>query len=274
MFRADSFISEVLVFSPKLFLKVVMFVCAATTMYIESSPATIRHGVFSEILSTYVHDGSVNYKDLRNDKRLKDYIHWLAITNPDTLLDGKDKLAFWINAYNAYTLKIICDNSPVESINDLHSGGLVIGTVFKSTVWDKKLVTINGKSITLNTIEHEIVRPTFNDPRAHFALVCASKSCPALRNEAYEGSRLDAQLDDQGKKFFADNFRNEFDVATKKAHISKILSWYSGDFGDSDEGVLKFISRFLPPRLAEQINANPSAWDISYKDYDWSLNGK
>ena len=255
-------------------MKIVTLTIAAVLLQAEPSLSAFRHGLFTEILSNYVHKGFVDYKNLRNDKRLDEYIRWLATANPDTLPDEKEQLAFWINAYNAYTLKIICGNYPVESINDLHSGGLVIGTVFKTTVWDKKLVTVNGQVMTLNSIEHEIVRPRLKDPRVHFALVCASKSCPPLRSEAYEGSQLNAQLDDQGKLFFADTFRNELDAARKQAHISKILSWYSEDFGGSDKRILMFISRFLPPTLAEQINANSSDWDISYKDYDWSLNGR
>lgn len=253
---------------------VTILMALAVVLPVELSSAAARHKLFTDVLSKYVNRGFVNYKDLRHDPRLEEYLRWLATTNPDTLPDEKERLAFWINAYNAYTLKIICDNYPVESINDLHSGGLVIGTLLKATIWDKKLVTVNGKTLTLNTIEHEIIRPTFNDPRAHFALVCASKSCPTLRNEAYEGSTLDAQLNDQAREFFADTFRNEFDVAARKANISKILDWYSKDFDGSDEHVLMFISRFVPPALSADIKVHLSDWDISYKDYDWSLNGR
>lgn len=238
-----------------------------------SAQPTHRHGLFSELLSTYVHDGLVNYKEMRFDKRLAEYIGWLAKTDPDTLPDENEKLAFWINAYNAYTLKVISDNYPVESINDLHSGGLIIGSILKTTVWDKKLATVGGKTLSLNTIEHEIVRPIFKDARAHFALVCASRSCPALRSEAYEGSSLDEQLDDQGKRFFGDKFRNEFELTKKKAYISRILDWYESDFGSSDEEVLQYVARFLPDSTARQILAAPHEWKIGYKSYDWSLNG-
>jgi hypothetical protein len=99
-------------------------------------------------------------------------------------------------------------------------------------------------------------------------------ACTTLRNEVYEGSTLDAQLNDQAREFFADTFRNEFDVAARKANISKILDWYSKDFDGSDEHVLMFISRFVPPALSADIKVHLSDWDISYKDYDWSLNGR
>jgi hypothetical protein len=239
-----------------------------------SAQTTSRHRLFTELLSTYVHDGIVNYKMMRSDNRLVGYIGWLAKTDPDTLPDEKEKLAFWINAYNAYTLKVICDNYPIETINDLHSGGLIIGSVLKTTVWDKKFVIVNGKTMTLNTIEHEIVRPKFKDPRAHFALVCASKSCPPLRAEAYEGSTLDEQLNDQGRHFLTDPFRNEFDPVKKHAEISKIFSWYESDFGSSKEDVLRYVTRFLPDSISRQILTDPREWEVEYKSYDWSLNGR
>jgi hypothetical protein len=137
------------------------------------------HTLFTEILQDYVHDGKVNYRELCQDNRLETYIAQLAATNPDTISDEKASLAFWINAYNAYTIKVICDNYPINSINELHTGGLYIGTILNKTIWDKDFVIINNQKTTLNHIEHEIIRPLFQDPRAHFALVCASKSCPS-----------------------------------------------------------------------------------------------
>jgi len=154
------------------------------------------HRLFTEILQDYVHEGKVNYRELCQDNRLETYIAQLAGTNPDAISDEKARLAFWINAYNAYTIQVICDNYPVKSINELHFGGLYVGTVLKKTIWDKKFVIINNQKTSLNHIEHEIIRPLFQDPRAHFGLVCASKSCPALRSESYEGYKLDEQLDD------------------------------------------------------------------------------
>ncbi|MCH7676525.1 DUF547 domain-containing protein, partial [candidate division KSB1 bacterium] len=116
------------------------------------------HSLFTEILQEYVSGGKVSYRDLCKDERLEAYISKLAATNPESIANPKGKLAFWINAYNAYTLKVICDNYPVESINELHFGGLIIGTVFKKTIWDKKFVIINHKKLSLNYIEHKIIR--------------------------------------------------------------------------------------------------------------------
>ncbi len=160
------------------------------------------HRLFSELLAEHVHNGLVNYKTLKNDRRLDQYLAQLARTDPDTIGTTQGQLAFRINAYNAYTLRIICDNYPVKSVNDLHWGGLIIGTVLKKTVWDKDFVIVSHSKTTLNAVERKIVRPTFKESRAHFALVCASKGCPPLRSEAYEGDKLDAQLTGQAKQFF------------------------------------------------------------------------
>ncbi len=230
------------------------------------------HGLFTAILRDYVSDGRVNYKDLCQDERLQAYIEQLAATNPDTITTEKAKLAFWINAYNAYTLKVICDHYPVKSINDLHTGGLIIGTLLKRTIWDKPFVIINNTKTTLNTIEHKIIRRRFRDPRIHFALVCAAQSCPPLRSEAYEGTRLDEQLDDQGKKFFSQKSKNYFELDKMTAHLSKILDWYGKDFGNNKEEVLLYIARFLSDDLAAAIKTNPKKWKIKYTKYDWNLN--
>jgi hypothetical protein len=230
------------------------------------------HSLFTEILQDYVEDGKVNYKELCDDDRLDAYIAQLAATNPDTIADDKARLAFWINAYNAYTLKVICEHYPIKSINELHTGGLIIGMVLKKTIWDKPFVIINNRRITLNTIEHKIIRKRFRDARIHFALVCASQSCASLRSEAYEGAKLDEQLDDQGRKFFSQANKNYFDIDTMQAHLSKILDWYSEDFGKNDEEILLYISGFLSDDLAAAIRANPKKWKIKYTKYDWSLN--
>lgn len=243
-----------------------------TALFIRPSADNPSHQLFTEILRDYVHEGRVNYRELRNDNRLAVYLEQLAAANPEAIADNNTQLAFWINAYNAYTLKVICDNYPVKSINDLHTGGLIVGTVLKKTIWDKELAIINGKKLTLNQIEHEIIRRRFKEPRIHFALVCAAKSCPPLRSEAFEGERLDEQLDDQGRIFFSQPDKNFFDAEKKVARLSKILDWYEEDFGKNDVEVLQYVSRFLPEKVAVSIQADPKKWKIEYTDYDWSLN--
>lgn len=227
---------------------------------------------FTSLLSENVHNGKVQYTQLCKDPRLDEYISFLKSANPEQTANQKDRLALWINAYNAYTLKVICDHYPLKSINDLHSGGLIIGSVFKTTVWDKDFVVVNHKPMTLNQIEHKIIRPVFREPRAHFALVCASKSCPSLRPEAFQGTKLDEQLDDQARIFLSDAKKNRFDLAGHKAYISKIFDWYGKDFGKNNQEILLYLSEFVPDEVAKAIRSAPAKWKVEYTDYDWSLN--
>ncbi len=229
-----------------------------------------NNDIYNQLLKKYVKNGLVNYKQLKKDKRLDEYTDILSKTNP-TDFSHNQKLAFWINAYNAFTLKVVAENYPIESITELHTGGKIIGYLLGKTVWDKKFIIINKKKYSLNDIEHKILRK-MNDPRIHFAIVCASISCPELRNEAYEAKKIDNQLSEQTKLFINDSTRNYFDVQHKRAHISKIFSWFGKDFGSSDKNILRFISKYLPGEISKNIIANINDWDISYNDYNWNLN--
>lgn len=231
-----------------------------------------NHEEYTEILQKYVSDGFVNYKGMLKDKTLDNYLEELGNTDPDTINNEADQIAFYLNAYNAYTLKIILDNYPVESINDLHSGGLIIGTVLGTTIWDEDFVIINNRRTTLDHIEHEILREKYDEPRIHFALVCASISCPPLRSEAYEGYKLNHQLEDQGRIFLRNTTKNEFNFDEREAEISKIFDWFEEDFGEDDEEVLRYISGFLKENEREAILENLTEWVIDYKDYNWNLN--
>lgn len=232
-----------------------------------------RHKLFTEILTERVNDsGLVDYENIKNDSRLDEYLEAIAKINPDTISNDNVRLAFWINAYNAYTLQVIAENYPLESINDLHTGGLIIGQVIGQTVWHDDAFSINGEKVSLNYIEHEVIRKKFDEPRIHFALVCAAMSCPPLRREAYEGYKLEMQLQNQAEIFLNNPLHNSFDIQEKTAYLSKIMDWYAGDFGDTDEERLLYYVRFIDGTAAESIKQNPSEWDIEFNDYDWSLN--
>ncbi len=231
-----------------------------------------QHKLFTGILQKYVRNGLVDYAGLKSGSILNGYMDFLNKTDPDTISGRNEKLAFWINAYNAFTLKVITDHYPVKSINDLHTGGRYLSHVFGTTIWHKKIFKINGKEISLNTIEHEIIRKEFSEPGIHFALVCAAVSCPPLRNEAYEGFKLAKQLNDQAKIFFNDSSKNKFDMKTRTAWLSKIMDWYDDDFGNSNEEILLYISKFLPAKLAQDIRDNTPEWEINYFPYNWDLN--
>ena len=158
----------------RLFGLMIFFILCASQSFAEG-----KHELFTDVLKETVSDGAVDYKSLCKDNRFTQYMDQLVNINPDALGSDKEKLAFWINAYNAWTLKIICDNYPLKSINELHSGGLAVGMLLKTTVWDKKIITMNNQKTSLSDIEHKIMRPVFKDPRIHFAIVCAAKGCPS-----------------------------------------------------------------------------------------------
>jgi hypothetical protein len=241
---------------------------------IESSAQNI-HQVYDELLTQYVEDGLVDYENLKDDNRLQKYLDNLSKINPDTLENDMEKMTFWINAYNAFTLEVIVDNYPLESINDLNWGGMAIAQLLGKTVWHEKFITINDKEFSLNDIEHGTLRKDFNDPRIHFALVCAALSCPKLRSEAYTADKLDNQLQEQGKLFLNNQEKNHFNLETKTAHLSRYFDWYKDDFGKNDEEVLLYIIEYLNDQeVVKSIKEDPETWTIEFIPYNWCLNVK
>ncbi|MBL9204808.1 MAG: DUF547 domain-containing protein [Opitutaceae bacterium] len=233
------------------------------------------HRLFTQVLAAHVENGLVDYERLAKDERLTRYLTQLAETDPAKLASDNERLAFWLNAYNAYTLKLILDQRPNRSIKDI--GDAKAGTpdgLRKSTAWDIRFAQVGGKTYTLNEIEHEVIRRRFQDARVHFALNCASGSCPELRPEAYEADSLAAQLDDQGRQFLADSTRNRFDLASKTAWLSSIFEWYRRDFGESERTVLRRAAQYAPEEVRRSIQSNPDAWTVKYLSYDWSLNAQ
>lgn len=232
----------------------------------------IDHKQFSNILEKYNYNGNVDYKALVGNEEFGNYLKQLSSINPNDLESPDEKLAFWINVYNAFTIKAIVDNYPVESINDLHSGGRILGHILSTTVWDDDFIVVNDKEYSLNDVEHKILRKEFKEPRIHFAIVCASISCPQLRNEAFTSSEIEEQLQDQATQFFNDKTKNSFDVENKTANLSKIFDWFDEDFGDNDDEVLLFVSKFIDEKIKLDIEKNLEDWSIDYLDYDWGLN--
>jgi hypothetical protein len=231
--------------------------------------------LFTQVLQAHVKDGVVNYRGIKADKRFTLYMDMLKDVDTASI-NQRERLPFWINMYNAWTIKLVVDNYPLKSITDL-GADLVLGAIFKTTVWDKKLVKIRGGTMSLNAIEHDIIRK-YCDARIHFAIVCASKSCPPLRNEAFEAERLHEQLDDQARIFLSDSTRNILNPEAKHLQLSKLFSWFEGDFrkdcffAKENGSVIKFIARYVPKATAEKLRASEEEITIEYLDYDWSLN--
>ncbi len=203
----------------------------------------------------------VNYLALKKDPAYSKLIADLKSFSPATLKTTKEKMTFWINTYNVMAVKMVLDHYPVDSIKDA-------GSVFTS-VWKKEVGVVGGKKVTLNDIEHEILRK-MGDPRIHVAIVCASVSCPDLRKEAYTVDRLDAQLDDQFKRFLENRSKGlQVDRGKKRVTLSKIFDWFEEDF-ESKGGVLPYLSRYAPEKdRAFLKKGNPK---VSYLDYNWDLN--
>jgi hypothetical protein len=239
----------------------VLVLGACTTAQNHTAKAP-THEKWTTLLQKHVTgNGIVNYRGMKADlPKLNEYLAILSRHEPGKTWSRKEVLTFWINAYNAFTVKLIVDNYPLKSIKDLNPG---LSVIFVNTVWDKNFFSIGGKKMTLNDIEHRRLRK-MNEPRIHFAIVCASKSCPKLLNSAYEAASLDIQLNQAARDFLADPFNNKPDVMQPK--LSKIFDWFSGDFRVNGKSTIDFINQFTPVKIQKDAN-------ISYLDYDWSLNG-
>lgn len=224
-----------------------------------SGSTPIQHKQWDALLRKHVdEEGWVDYEGFIKDSvALNEYLQLLSNNHPDPeKWSDNERMAYWINAYNAYTVKLIMDYYPVGSIKDIKSG-----IPFVNTVWDIKFIEIQGQTYDLNNIEHGILRPKFDEPRIHFAVNCASVSCPKLQNWAYSADSLDRQLDEAGREFINDPSRNM--ISENKLQLSKIFKWYSGDFEDVTALVRKYADRSFGPEP-----------EIEYLDYDWQLNVK
>ncbi|MEO6245968.1 MAG: DUF547 domain-containing protein [Opitutaceae bacterium] len=234
--------------------------------------ATPDDALYTAVLQQHVRAGLVDYAALKNDSRLDTYLAQIAAMHPETLEQPAARLAFWINAYNAYTLKLVAEHYPIKSIRDLSTGGHYIGQLVGKTAWDIRFADVGGKKFTLDEIEHQVLRPQFKDPRLHFAIVCAARSCPILRNEAYTPQRLEEQLGLQGRWFMS--WRNQFDLATRQARLSPIFEWFGEDFGANQAEMLSFLADYLSVEVAASLRAAPDKWKVTYVVYDWSLNSR
>ena len=239
-----------------------LLACFVATMVVVSSAAQVDHSAFSAVLGSHVRNGMVDYAGIKRDKRFAPYLASLSATAASTLT-GHERLAFWINVYNAYTIKLICDNFPLKSIRDLSNG----------KVWDRPLVMIDHTMYSLNEIENDVIRP-LGDHRIHFALVCAARSCPPLLSEAYTAQNVDSLLTVQARSFLRDRAVNSFDEVNKRANLSHVFEWYLADFGTTHAELLRTISKYVDQPLGARIAKEAQAWKITWNTYDWSLNGK
>ena len=239
----------------------------------DSSTKTIDHSAWTELLKTYVQPGAdglnrVDYAAWKASGRaaLTGYITALEAVDVPTL-NRNEQFAFWANLYNAKTIDIVLDAYPVESIKKIRLGGSLFSAVAGGP-WDGEVLNVGGHVLSLNNIEHDIMRELFENPfRAHYAVNCASVGCPNLGTEAFTGANLDTQLTAAAKAYI--NSPRGVTVAGGNVVASKIYSWFQEDFGDSEEGVLDHLRHYAEGDTAAQI---ATAKDIDDFAYDWGLN--
>lgn len=209
------------------------------------------HEIWSNTLERFVsEEGMVDYEGLSNSDQFSKYLTLLSNSKPNAdNWTSADQLSFWINVYNAYSIKLIIDHFGVLSIKDIDAP------------WDREFIEINGITYSLGYIEHNILR-VMGDPRIHFAIVCASKSCPILLNEAYEGSKIEEQLEKRTSQFINDNSRNH--LQSKKVSLSKIFKWFRSDFTTAGS-LISYVDKY------SNININSDA-ELTFLEYDWRLN--
>ena len=227
------------------------------------------HEAWTQVLQKYVKDGRVNYKQLNHETdTFNIYLSQLSAVKSDELSQWsrEQKLAYWINAYNAYTIKAIIDHYPVKSIKKIPG------------VWKKLKFRAGGEKLTLDEIEHEKLRAELKEPRIHFAVNCASLGCPVLSDEAYRADRLDTQFEKSVKAMLNNKDQFRIDRDNKRIYLSKILEWFRDDFQafkdvhsyGKNNGPLSFLLQYLPETEQNYIRAKKLR--IKWLDYDWSLN--
>lgn len=220
----------------------------------------VSHEIWDGLLRAYVRSGGlVDYEGFLSDSiTLNRYLALLSSSHPGPSWSRGEQMAYWINAYNAFTVKLILDHYPVAGIKDIKKG-----IPFVNSVWDIKFIRIQGQVYDLNNIEHGILRRQFKDARIHAAINCASLSCPKLRPEAYVADKLDAQLDDAMRGFINDPQRNR--VSADRAELSSIFSWFGSDFRRDAGSVRGYVNRYATVKLR-------AGGKIVFLDYDWRLN--
>jgi len=230
-----------------------------------------EHRVWTRLLEQYVKAGRVDYGGLRREARpaLSAYLDVLSAVSR-TCYAGwtrEQRLAFWINSYNAYAVQLVLEHYPVRSIRAI---GWLPGSAFRTKFIPMK--DLAGGELSLDDVEHEHLRKEFGEPRIHFAIVCASVSCPPLRSEAYRAADLERQLDDQARRFLADPTKNRFDRKSRTLHLSPIFKWFREDFEQAAGSLPAFVARYVDPATAAVVKE--PGLPIEFLDYDWSLNGR
>lgn len=252
-------------------------VTARFSAHASGSAVTVDHSAWTRLLGRYVKPAAdgVNRVDYAAFKaaghpELKAYVARLEATDP-AKLGRAEQVAYWANLYNAKTVDIVLDHYPVGSIREITIGGGLLGLIKKSAglggPWKAEVVTVAGRALSLDDIEHGILRPVFKDPRVHYAVNCASYGCPNLATEAFVGATLEQQLEGAARAFV--NHPRGISVTNGAVTASSIYDWFQSDFGGSAAGVLDHVRKYAAPELAAKLGGLSS---IASYQYDWKLN--
>lgn len=235
--------------------------------YNENNPQSINHSLWNNFLQKYINvenDYKVRYEKVsQNDKNsLVSYIEQQTGINP-LEYNRAEQYAYWVNLYNALTINVVLDHYPVSSIKKIKLGG----SFFSTGPWKADIITINNQSLSLDDIEHNILRPIWKDPRTHYAVNCASIGCPNLANEAFTAENTDILLNQNAKRFINSNKGLAFDG--NKIILSKIYSWFKEDFGTKQDKVFNHIKQYINDDRKELLQN--SKLTVNYR-YNWDLN--
>lgn len=251
---------------PLLFLSAATASWAQPTTPVPASAVTLRadHRDWDSVLRRHVRDGRVDYDAVARDSALARYLAWLPTVAVDAL-DEEDRLAFWINAYNAWTVQLIVSSGERQSIRNVHK---TLGVFRLKGPWSVPLVQAAGRTWTLDEVEHRILRTQFREPRIHFAIVPAARGAAPLRSEAYVGAKLDEQLNDQARVFLADTTRNRY--SGRVLWLSPVILQYRDDFGANTTELGKYFAPYFP---AARDALEKGRFPVGATAFDWRLNG-
>lgn len=235
-----------------------IIILALASGKVAGAPQEFDHSRFQRLLSVAVANGRVDYGRFRNNTDFAAYLTSLEKASVGSL-STDEQLAFWINAYNALTIRNVLDNPGMKKPIDIK--GFFDGRKFK----------VAGKLLTLNDIENTVIRAQFREPLIHFGLVCAARSCPPLLPNAYSARTVRAQLAKNASAYLASEY-NSYDSRSGMLVLSKIFDWYKSDFG-GDAGLRTFVKTYGTPQMQKALTATPNM-KITFMEYDWTVNQK
>ncbi|MBX7187168.1 MAG: DUF547 domain-containing protein [Vicinamibacteria bacterium] len=233
-----------------------------------TAPRASIHDPFTSLLQAHVVNDLVDYDAFAKSQEFQQYLQTLDAARLDSMTKD-ERLAFWINAYNAYTIQLINRHKERESIRNIN---VFLGVLRGKRPWKEEIVRAAGRFLSLDDVLNKVIRADFKEPRVHMALVGAAMSSPPLRAEAYEGAKLGQQLDDQTRTFLKERqTANRLDLGNSIIHLSPIFDWNRADFGKTDAAILRFVAPYFEGK-GEKAAFAAARLTIEFTDFDWALN--